>query len=66
MRFVDGVRSDGLSNCLPVTVTEAVFAGERCRYLLRAADGTSIVLKEPSSATVRRRSGCPHRRSRAV
>ena len=38
-----------------VTVTEAVFAGERCRYLLRAADGTSIVLKEPSSAAIRRR-----------
>ena len=40
---------------MSVTVTEAVFAGERCRYLLRAADGTSIVLKEPSSAAIRRR-----------
>ena len=34
---------------------EAVFAGERCRYLLQAADGTSMVLKEPSSAAIRRR-----------
>src|SRR5204862_7487358 len=55
MRFTDGT-SDGLSNRLSVTVSEAVFAGERCRYLLRTADGTSIVLKEPSSATIRRRS----------
>ena len=38
-----------------VTVTEAVFAGERCRYMLQAGDGTSIVLKEPSSAAIRRR-----------
>ena len=32
------------------TVTEAVFAGERCRYMLQAGDGTAMVLKEPSSA----------------
>ena len=37
-------------NRLSVTVTEAVFAGERCRYMLQAGDGTAIVLKEPSSA----------------
>jgi spermidine/putrescine ABC transporter ATP-binding subunit len=42
-------------NRLSVTVTEAVFAGERCRYMLQAGDGTSIVLKEPSSAAIRRR-----------
>lgn len=42
-------------NRLSVTVTEAVFAGERCRYLLKTDDGTSMVLKEPSSAAVRRR-----------
>ena len=41
---------------MAVTVTEAVFAGERCRYMLQAADGTAIVLKEPSSAAIRRRS----------
>jgi hypothetical protein len=38
-----------------VRVTEAVFAGERCRYVLRAEDGMPIVLKEPSSAAIRRR-----------
>jgi spermidine/putrescine ABC transporter ATP-binding subunit len=43
-------------NRMSVVVTEAVFAGERCRYMLRAADGTTIVLKEPSSAAIRRRS----------
>ncbi len=32
-----------------------MFAGERCRYMLRVADGTSVVLKEPSSAAIRRR-----------
>ena len=42
-------------NRLSVTVTEAVFAGERCRYLLQAGDGTPMVLKEPSSAAIRRR-----------
>ena len=31
-------------------MTEAVFAGERCRYMLQASDGTTMVLKEPSSA----------------
>jgi spermidine/putrescine ABC transporter ATP-binding subunit len=57
MRFVDGDWSPAVPhNRLRVSVTEAVFAGERCRYLLRAADGTAIVLKEPSSAAVRRRS----------
>ena len=42
-------------NRMSVTVTEAVFAGERCRYMLQAADGAVIVLKEPSSASIRRR-----------
>ena len=35
--------------------TETVFAGERCRYLCRCEGGTSMVLKEPSSAAIRRR-----------
>ena len=57
LRFADGVWAGGTTpqNRLSVTVTEAVFAGERCRYMLQAGDGTSIVLKEPSSATIRRR-----------
>jgi ABC-type Fe3+/spermidine/putrescine transport system ATPase subunit len=57
LRFADGVwNSQAPHNRMRVTVTEAVFAGERCRYVLQVADGTSIVLKEPSSAVVRRRS----------
>ena len=56
LRFADGAFNGGTpQNRMSVTVTEAVFAGERCRYLLRATDGTSIVLKEPSSAAIRRR-----------
>jgi spermidine/putrescine ABC transporter ATP-binding subunit len=57
LRFADGLANGSTSqNRLSVTVTEAVFAGERCRYMLQAADGTSMVLKEPSSAAIRRRS----------
>jgi spermidine/putrescine ABC transporter ATP-binding subunit len=56
IRFTDGAwNSTAPQNHLNVTVTEAVFAGERCRYMLQARDGTTIVLKEPSSAVVRRR-----------
>ncbi|WP_247301649.1 ABC transporter ATP-binding protein [Bradyrhizobium sp. 179] len=56
LRFADGpVESEPAANRMPVTVTEAVFAGERCRYLLKADNGTSMVLKEASSAAVRRR-----------
>jgi hypothetical protein len=49
------VGTDPSHNRLSVTVTEAVFAGERCRYMLQAGDGTAVVLKEPSSAAIRRR-----------
>ena len=56
LRFADGAWNDSTpQNRLSVTVTEAVFAGERCRYMLQAGDGTSMVLKEPSSAAIRRR-----------
>jgi spermidine/putrescine ABC transporter ATP-binding subunit len=56
IRFADGAwSSTAPQNRLSVTVTEAVFAGERCRYMLRASDGTAMVLKEPSSAAIRRR-----------
>ncbi|MBN8904278.1 MAG: ABC transporter ATP-binding protein [Rhodospirillales bacterium] len=54
MRFADALPA-APGNRLRATVTEAVFAGERCRYLLRAEDGTMLVVKEPSSATTRRR-----------
>jgi spermidine/putrescine ABC transporter ATP-binding subunit len=62
LRFADGSSTNTATsqNRMSVTVTEAVFAGERCRYLLRAADGTPMVLKEPSSAAIRRRSVGEH------
>jgi spermidine/putrescine ABC transporter ATP-binding subunit len=56
IRFADAERpATDAQNRISVTVTEAVFAGERCRYLLQAPGGTAMVLKEPSSAAVRRR-----------
>ncbi|HUB13244.1 MAG TPA: ABC transporter ATP-binding protein [Acetobacteraceae bacterium] len=56
MHFANGVAEDAAGqNAMRATVTEAVFAGERCRYLLRCADGTALVLKEPSRAATRRR-----------
>jgi hypothetical protein len=55
IRFADTAASPSL-NCLRTTVTEAVFAGERCRYLLQAPDGTPMVLKEASGSAIRRRS----------
>jgi spermidine/putrescine ABC transporter ATP-binding subunit len=56
MRFAEtGCAMPAHENRLRATVTEAVFAGERCRYLLRADDGEIIVLKEPSGAGFRRR-----------
>jgi spermidine/putrescine ABC transporter ATP-binding subunit len=54
MRFADGGCGPAL-NRMRAMVTEAIFAGERCRYLLEAPDGTSMVLKEPSGSAVRRR-----------
>ena len=56
MHFADGDTGFAArQNGLRATVTEAVFAGERCRYLLRGEDGTALVLKEPSGAATRRR-----------
>jgi ABC-type Fe3+/spermidine/putrescine transport system ATPase subunit len=56
IRFADGGWNSAASqNRLSVTVTEAVFAGERCRYILQAGGGSAMVLKEPSSAAIRRR-----------
>ncbi len=57
MRFTDpSAASAHGQNSIRATVTEAVFAGERCRYLLRGEDGEPLVLKEPSGASTRRRS----------
>jgi spermidine/putrescine ABC transporter ATP-binding subunit len=55
MRFGDEVATAPAQNRIGATVTEAVFAGERCRYLLRADDGTALVVKAPTSAAGRRR-----------
>jgi spermidine/putrescine ABC transporter ATP-binding subunit len=54
MKFANGIDSP-TCNRMHARVTEAIFAGERCRYLLAAPDGTAMVLKEPSGAAVRRR-----------
>ena len=37
-------------NWMRVTVSDTIFAGERRRYVCACDDGTSIVLKAPSSA----------------
>ncbi|WOH85448.1 ABC transporter ATP-binding protein [Bradyrhizobium sp. BEA-2-5] len=56
LRFADTTVETGPSvNRMSVTVVEAAFAGERCRYLLKSDCGASMVLKEASSATIRRR-----------
>ncbi|MCK1615984.1 ABC transporter ATP-binding protein [Bradyrhizobium sp. 159] len=56
LHFADGrVDSETAVNVMPVTVAEAVFAGERCRYVLKTDDGTSVILRESTSASVRRR-----------
>ena len=55
MRFADAAAGTMRENRTWVTVTETVFTGERCRYLCRCDAGVSIVLKEPSSAAIRRR-----------
>ncbi len=55
LRFADTPRPEVAENRLPVTITETVFVGESCRYQLAAADGTALVLKEPSGAAIRRR-----------
>jgi len=56
MRFVDpGAMPIGIENRMRVTVRETVFAGERCRYLLRGENGETLILKEQSGAATRRR-----------
>jgi spermidine/putrescine ABC transporter ATP-binding subunit len=56
MRFAEpgAPPADG-ENRIRATVAEAMFAGERCRYLLHQDDGEPLVLKEPSGAATRRR-----------
>jgi spermidine/putrescine ABC transporter ATP-binding subunit len=54
MKFANGGDPPNC-NRIQTRVTEAIFAGERHRYLLTAPDGTAMVLKQPSGAGVRRR-----------
>lgn len=49
------IDSETTLNLMTVTVAEVVFAGERCRYVLKTDDGTSVILMEATSASVRRR-----------
>jgi spermidine/putrescine ABC transporter ATP-binding subunit len=55
MRFADSLGEDRHSNRMTATIVETVFAGERRRYLCRCEGGMSILIKEPSGATTRRR-----------
>jgi spermidine/putrescine ABC transporter ATP-binding subunit len=60
MRFADTPLPDAVPdvarhNRVRATVTEAVFVGERCRYLCLGEGGLPIVLKEPSGNGIRRR-----------
>jgi spermidine/putrescine ABC transporter ATP-binding subunit len=55
IRFADPQRETTGQNHMMATIVDTVFAGERCRYLCQCESGISIVLKEPSSATIRRR-----------
>jgi hypothetical protein len=55
MRFADAAAGTVWQNRTWATVTETIFAGERCRYLCQCDGGVSIVLKESSSAAIRRR-----------
>ena len=49
-------KGSAAQNRITVKVTEAVFAGERCRYMVQTPCRTMLVLKEPSGAAIRRRS----------
>jgi ABC-type Fe3+/spermidine/putrescine transport system ATPase subunit len=55
MRFADVAPPGMRQNRMWVTISETVFAGERCRYLCMSESGVPVVLKEPSSAAIRRR-----------
>ena len=56
LRFADAPRSQAVpENRLAVTISEVLFLGEACRYVLAAPDGSALVLKEPAGATTRRR-----------
>jgi spermidine/putrescine ABC transporter ATP-binding subunit len=60
LRFADSHPDMPRANRMWATITEAMFAGERRRYQCRCAGGVSIVVKEPSGATSRRRAEGEH------
>jgi spermidine/putrescine ABC transporter ATP-binding subunit len=55
MHFADRLSEGTRQNRMMATVTEAVFAGERCRYLCECDRRVTVVIKEPSSAVIPRR-----------
>jgi spermidine/putrescine ABC transporter ATP-binding subunit len=57
LRFANGASGNSAENRIGATVTDAVFAGERCRYLLQAHGGIALVVKEPSGMAARRAPG---------
>jgi hypothetical protein len=54
LRFADIASDRAAENLISATITDAVFAGERCRYLLQGHGGIPLVLKEPSGLAARR------------
>jgi spermidine/putrescine ABC transporter ATP-binding subunit len=57
LRFADIASDKAAENRISATITDAVFAGERCRYLLQGHGGIPLVLKEPSGLAARRAPG---------
>ena len=57
LRFADVASDKAAENRISATITDAVFAGERCRYLLQGHGGIPLVLKEPSGLAARRAPG---------
>jgi spermidine/putrescine ABC transporter ATP-binding subunit len=55
IRFADTSATTERENHMAATVAEAVFTGERRRYVCQTDSGVAIVLKEPSGATIRPR-----------
>ena len=56
MYFADSrLADDGMENRIRAVVTEAVFAGDCCRYLCRAPGGEAFSVKQPCGAAVLRR-----------
>jgi ABC-type Fe3+/spermidine/putrescine transport system ATPase subunit len=54
LRFADQMDTPA-ENRMPVTIGEWVFAGDCHRYLCQADAGMSLVLKQASGSTIRRR-----------